>query len=133
MGKYANSPLHPRRHPLVVNELYRRTINSAYSEGTPIVAVDGVGGDNAIRTCTNYFIDLAQFADGRPPSPERILQNQEPFLVVTKSGGEGQMNEVLAAVREPFRIAKIPFGRLHDLSDNSFSGGFHPSSEPPNE
>jgi Dolichyl-phosphate-mannose-protein mannosyltransferase len=130
---YVNSPLHPLRHPLVVNERYRLEINRAYTAGMPIVAVDGLGGDNAIRTCLNYYIDLSNYANGRLPAIAAIQKDGKGFLVVSRPGSSESGPTVLAALRMPFRIAEIPATGLGNLSDNSLTGGVHSTGQETNE
>jgi hypothetical protein len=130
---YVNSPLHPLRHPLAMNERYRREINRAYTTGMPIVAVDGVGGDNAMQTCLHYYLDLSNYVDGRLPVIAGIQNGEKGFLVVSRLGGGESAAWYLAAMRSPFRIAEIPAGQLLQLSDDSLTGGSHSASEGSNE
>jgi hypothetical protein len=123
MKEYANSPLHPDRHPLALNERYRRTINRAFEEGMPIVSVTGGGGQNAMETCLAYYIDQSHYVNGRPPAFDRIQRDGSGYLVVGRVDKDAGSGKVLAVVRAPLRIAVIGETDLRNLSDDSFSGG----------
>jgi len=131
--EYANSPLRPRSHPLVANVIYRRVINRAFSKGIPIVAVGDGGGDNALETCRNFFVDLDQYTNGRPPAIQQVERPEGTFYVMTRPGASLDGLTFLAAVRLPFRISMIPASALRDLSDDSFSGGARHGVEEVNE
>ena len=130
---YMNSPLHPLRHPLAMNERYRLEINQAYMTDLPIVAVDGVGGDNALKTCLNYYLDVSNYANGRLPALGGIQKGGKSFFVVSRRGGGESAAVFLAALRAPFRIAEIPATELGNLSDNSLTGGVHSTRQDSNE
>ena len=123
MKEYANSPLHPGRHPLALNERYRLSINGAYENGMPIVAVSGLGGQNAMATCLTYYVDQSHYVNGRPPAFDRIQRDGSEYLVVGRMGRDAGSGKLLAVVRSPFRIAAIGEMDLQNLSDNSFNGG----------
>jgi len=133
VGDYVNSPLHPLRHPLAINERYRLEINHAYTTDMPIVAVDGVGGDNAIKTCLNYYLDLSNYIDGRLPVIARIQKGEKGFFIVSRPGSSESAARFLAAMRLPFRIAEIPAEDLGNLSDSSLTGGVHSARPDSNE
>jgi hypothetical protein len=120
--EYANSPLHPERHPLALNERYRLTLNRAYEQGLPIVAVSGGGGQNAMETCLAYYIDRSHYVDGRPPGIDHIERGASQYLVLRRTGTEDASGRMLAVVRSPFRMAPIGESELPNLSDSSFNG-----------
>ncbi len=119
---YANSPLHPERHPLVLNERYRTAIDRAYEEGVPIVAASGVGGQNAMETCLFYYLDQSRYVNGRPPAFDRVRHEGSEYLVLGHLGGEAGAGKLLAVVRSPFRVAEIGEADLRRLSRDSFTG-----------
>lgn len=119
LRSYANSPLTPRSHPLVLNEAYRKAVNEAISKGMPIVAVAGLGGENAIATCEAYYADLRWYQGGRPPSHTTRRIGDRDFLVL---GGGAGFGTCLAAVRTPFRVALVGADSLGALGEDSFDG-----------
>jgi len=119
---YANSPLHLHQHPLVLNETYRRVINRAYSEGTPIVAVNGNGGENAIQTCESYFIDVSHYREGRPPLHTGIRYADATYLVLSRDAKGIMTDRVLAAIRAPFRVVSMPVNSIQLLTNDSVDG-----------
>ncbi len=125
---YANSPLHPRRHPLILNETYRRQINAAYANGTPIVSTVDNGGENAILTCENYFIDSSYYKLGRPPQHTRTHYADADYLDLSSGGGGITSESVLAAVRSPFRVASLPVSSIHLMTSDSVDGTKGPSN-----
>jgi hypothetical protein len=130
---YANSPLHLSRHPLALNEAYRKEINAAIKTGTPIVAVDGVGGDNAIQTCANYFVDLDNYKNGRPPAILAFSREGLGFYALAVAPGAGAAESCLVAVRTPFRLAPLSSRELGGISDSAFSGGRPPPEKADSE
>jgi len=119
---YANSPLHLRQHPLVLNETYRRQINTAYAEGMPIVSAGDGGGDNALQTCESYFIDSSFYKVGRPPQYVRTRYAGVDYLVLAPEGGGITTESVLAAVRFPFRVVPLPVRSIHLMTSDSVDG-----------
>ena len=130
---YANSPLHLRRHPLALNEYYRRMANQAFAQGTAIVAADGLGGGNAIQTCENFFIDLASYTNGRPPDHTRVQVGDGEYLVLTSDGKGTITTELLAVIRGPFRVAAMPASSIHLLTSDSVDGKKGPADEDENQ
>jgi len=116
---YANSPLHLERHPLALNEGYRERINSAYREGTPIVAVSGLAGSNAILTCVYYYLDIDTYSGGRPPMPVEARSGDTPCLLLSRSGEIGAAKNCLAALRTPFRLVPMGTEDIAKLSDTA--------------
>jgi hypothetical protein len=130
---YANSPLHPRQHPLVLNETYRKEINRAFVEGTPIVAVDDNGGYNAIQTCESYFIDPSFYRGGRPPQHSRVNIEGAGYVVLSHNESGIATDKVLAAIRTPFRVAYMPVKRIGLLTADSVEGKKGPADEDINQ
>jgi 4-amino-4-deoxy-L-arabinose transferase-like glycosyltransferase len=130
---YANSPLHPRLHPLVLNETYRREINQAFSRGTSIVAVAGIGGDNAIQTCESYFIDASLYRDGRPPAHTQVGVGESQYLLLSRDDKKTITDTFLAAIRSPFRVLAMPAGSIKDLTEDSVNGERGPADEDANQ
>jgi hypothetical protein len=118
---YANSPLHLDRHPLALNERYRRDINNAYEKGMPIVSVTGLAGENAISTCEYFYIDTASYRDGLPPRFSKVTIGDKPYLVLSKSASDSE--RYLAVIRTPFRVAAVGKDALSRLGGESFEGG----------
>ncbi len=126
---YANSPLHPRQHPLVLSETYRREINRAFAEGTPIIAVNDVGGDNAIRTCESFFIDMSHYSNGRPPQHAVVTHANATYLVLSRDAKGITSDRMLAAIRAPFRVIGMPVSSLRLLTNASVDGRAGPADE----
>jgi hypothetical protein len=123
MREYANSPLHLERHPLAVNEAYRAQINAALTQGIPVMAVGDGGGENAIMTCASYFVDLSLYQAGKPPQYfESARDDGRTYLELARDGRDIKSEWVLAAVRQPFRVLRIPASDLRRLTDSSVAG-----------
>ncbi len=133
LRQYANSPLHPRQHPLILNEAYRQEINAALAKGTAIVAVDDNGGDNAIQTCESFFIDLAYYRNGRPPGHSAVLINDLHYLVLSEENAGTTTGQVLAAIRAPFRVVSMSASNLRLLTNDSVVGTRGPADEDTNQ
>lgn len=117
---YANSPLRLREHPLALNEGYRRQVNGAFNEGTPIVASKGLGGFNALSTCSYFYLDLSNYRDGRPPEFSAAGYGSKELLVLSKDGaGLSSASSCLVALRTPFRVIPMKADGLAALSDDS--------------
>lgn len=119
---YANSPLKPRQHPLVLNERYRRIINSAYADDTPLVAAEGIAGDNAMETARYFFLDLAFYRNGQPPAIARLESAGTSYLMVAPLHGAPPFDRMLATVRAPFRVLPIRASGLRLLTGDSVDG-----------
>lgn len=130
---YANSPLHLRQHPLALNETFRREINGSYREGIPIIAVNDNGGDNAIQTCESYFIDPSLYVNGRPPEHATKRLADAAFLVLARDGNGVTSDEILAAIRAPFRVVVMPARSLRLLTNDSVDGRKGPVDEDTNQ
>jgi hypothetical protein len=117
---YANSPLHPYDHPLALTETYRERIEGAYRDGTPIIAVAGIGGGNAISACAYYFLGFEAYENGRPPEPVNVTYKGKTYLVLSRSGGIGSARTCLAALRTPFRPLPMGIEDIAKLSDADF-------------
>jgi len=130
---YANSPLHPRQHPLVLNETFRREINMSYREGIPIIAVNDNGGENAIQTCESYFIDLSLYKNGRPPQHTVMRLADMTILVLSRDGTGVTTDRILAAIRTPFRVVAMPASSLRLLTNDSVDGRRGPADEDTNQ
>jgi heme/copper-type cytochrome/quinol oxidase subunit 4 len=129
LRKYANSPLHPRRHPLVLNGEYRKLVNDAFSNGIPIVSAEGIGGDNAIQTCESFFIDSSHYRKGRPPRHVIASAGSTSYLVLSREGAGVSTDRVLAAIRSPFRLIPVPAADISLLTDDSVDGKRKPTDE----
>jgi hypothetical protein len=119
---YANSPLHPRQHPLILNERFRQEINACYRQGVPIVAVNDNGGDNAIQTCESFFIDLSLYKNGRPPQHVGMPFADTTLLVLSHDGAGVTPDSILAAIRAPFRVVPMHASSLRLLTNDSVDG-----------
>ena len=119
---YANSPLKPREHPLVLAERYRRAVNAAYRDGTPIVAVDGIGGRNAIETAEAYFLDLSFYRNRELPEIVRFQSGGSSYFRIASIQESAPADHLLAAVRTPFRVIPIPASGLGQLTSSSVQG-----------
>lgn len=114
---YANSILHLDRHPLALNEGYRRLTNTAYDAGTPIVSIAGLAGINALYTCMDYFLDQESYVGGKPPAPAQASYGGKDFLVLSRSGSIGSSAACVAALRTPFRLIPMGIEGITQLGD----------------
>jgi len=105
--EYANSPARLDSHPLSLNVAYRDEINRAWAEGTPIVASAGLAGQNAMYTCLDFFIDLDNYRDGKPPAYAEARSGDTPYILLSRSGGIDRAKVCLEALRTPFRVIPI--------------------------
>jgi hypothetical protein len=123
LRKYLNDPRHLYSHPLALSEKYRREINVAYAGGTPIVAVTGLAGTNALSACSSFFIDVHWYREGKGPSIRGFEKSGASFLFLGGSGTDLSQSRYLAAVRTPFRVAPLAEQDLARLGPESFEGG----------
>jgi hypothetical protein len=119
--EYAHSMISFNEHPLVLNEEYRREINAAYEAGLPVVAVDSLGGMNALETCRSYFLSLLNYTQGEPPHFISRTLNGNECLILAKPEADYSSSPVfLAVVRQPFRISRIASSDIGGLCDDAF-------------
>lgn len=117
--EYAHSLARPSEHPLALNARYRAEVDKAFAEGVPIVAVPGVAGENALMSCSSYYLSPRYLTGGRRPGLGRAeIGGAE--LAVLRSGSGGGAGEVLAAVRDPFRLRTLPASSLGALESDAF-------------
>jgi len=115
--EYAHSFLRPAEHPLSLNARYRAEADAALASGLPIVAVPGQAGSNALATCSSYYLSLGSLSGGRRPEPRDL---ELGGVALRALGGAPGAGEVLAAVRSPFRLRRLPAAGLAGLGPESF-------------
>jgi hypothetical protein len=113
---YAISPLHLETHPFALNERYRREVNEAFLGSTPIVAPAGLAGENAIWTCSAYFIDAGLYRDGRPPAPQILALGEKTYYCLSARRPTGDETMFLVASRRPFRVERMAVSALGELA-----------------
>jgi hypothetical protein len=120
--QYIHAPFNKTEHPFYLNIRYSDEINSLWADGFPIVAVNDIGGRNALYTASWYYLLPQVYVNRHPPKPE-IMGSPAGSPGLVSLGGrslEGQ-KEVLATIRTPFRIRLLSKEELSALQPESFS------------
>lgn len=118
--EYAHSMTRLAEHPLALNERYRAEADAAFRSGTPIVAVPGLAGTNALETCSSYYLSVGLLPEGRRPAAGPLTLGGAQLQAI---GGTAEATEALAAVRDPFRLRRLPVPALPALTSESFRDG----------
>jgi hypothetical protein len=114
--EYAHSIRGLREHPLAVNPRLRATLDQAWDDGSPIVAVVGLAGSNAIETVASYYLSPDKLERGIRPRPRGIEAGGATYLVLSRDASPSLAGKLLAVARQPFRLESIDAALLPRLA-----------------
>jgi len=115
VSRYYTNPLELSQHPIALNTSYQRLVNESYQTGIPLVARSGISGDNALKTCTHFYLDTGFMDSGQPPQPANSQVNSVGMLYLINDSSSSASNRwqespqarVVLAERNPFRVTQV--------------------------